>query len=181
MTPDVGDILQHMKIAIFSDTHDDFPRIDTAIALAKERVTDRIMIHCGDVCAPVTLGYIAEQWSGEVHYCLGNVDGAPFVMRDRFGEDSHIHHHGQVAGELNIGGRSIAFQHYPKLARALAHTGDYDAVFYGHNHKQWQETVRHHNGDTLLCNPGNLCNILHEAGFGVYDTESNSVELLQLK
>ncbi len=169
-----------MKIAIVSDTHDDFPRINAAIARARELVTEPVLIHCGDVCAPVTLGYIAEQWDGDVHYCLGNVDGDPFVMFQKHGDNPRIYHHGRVAGELDIGGRRIAFQHYPKLGHALACTGDYDAVFYGHNHKQQQETITHRSGETLLCNPGNLCNILHEPGFAVYDTGRNTVELFDI-
>ncbi len=165
-----------MKIAVFSDTHDNFELIHTAIGRIKE-LNAELLIHCGDVCAPVTLGEIAEKWGKELHYCFGNVDGDRFLMHKLNADNPRIHHHGEELGFLEVGGRKIAFQHYPKIAHALAVSSEYDAVFYGHDHKKHAE----YKGETLLANPGNLCNIKHPPSFGIYETEDNSIEHFDLE
>lgn len=155
-----------MKIAIFSDTHDNWHYTKIACQRAREAECE-VLIHCGDICAPVTLGYLKEQWGRPLHYCFGNVDGDRFLMLKNFVDDPLIYHHGEVKGEVELGGRVIAFQHYPEIARALATSGRYDAVFYGHDHQKHQEKV----AATLLANPGNLCGIKAPPSFGIYQTE----------
>jgi predicted phosphodiesterase len=46
--------------------------------------------------------------------------------------------HGELT-ELELGGRKIAVNHYPHIARRLAESRDYDAVFYGHDHTAYVE------------------------------------------
>ncbi len=157
-----------MKIVVFSDTHDHWEYIEVACKKANS-LGAQIMIHCGDVCAPSTLGYLLEQWGKEIHYCFGNVDGDRFLMMQKFGNEPLIHHHGEALGEVELGGKKIAFQHYPEIARALASEEKYDAVFYGHDHKKNIEKV----GDTILANPGNLANIKAPPSFAIYNTEDN--------
>ncbi len=165
-----------MKIAIFSDTHDHWDNIKQACRLANEAGAE-LMIHCGDICAPITLGELRDNWQKEIHYCFGNVDGDRFLMIKNWGSDPLIHHYGEVLGELEKGGRRIAFQHYPQVARPLAESGRYDAVFYGHDHYRHQEQI----GDTLLANPGNLCGIKAPPSFAVYETEDNTLRHLALE
>jgi len=165
-----------MKIAIFSDTHDNWQRIKEACQLAKQNGA-KLLIHCGDICAPITLDYLAKLWSNDIHYVLGNVDGDPFLMLKNNLKNKKIHHHGAVLGELQIDKRYIAFQHYPELAQGLASSGKYDAVFYGHTHIKNQSIV----GKTLLVNPGNLCDIKNPPSFAIYETKTNTIEFINLK
>ena len=45
-----------------------------------------------------------------------------------------MHVHGELfAGGL--GGRRVAANHYPQLAAGLAASGDFDLVFFGHDHR----------------------------------------------
>jgi hypothetical protein len=164
-----------MKIAIFSDTHDNLENIKRALEIVKEDEID-ILIHCGDICAPYTLLFLGENFKGEIHYCFGNVDGDRFLMLQETKDNPKIHHHGQVLGELEINKRKIAFQHYPQIARVLAKTQKYDAVFYGHDHKKHQEKIK----KTLLVNPGNLCNIKYPPSFAIYHLKSNKIEFINL-
>lgn len=169
-----------MKVAVFSDTHDHWPNIKKACRIAKKK-NALLLVHCGDVCAPITLRQLAESWQGEIHYCFGNVDGDRFLMVTKTKDLPKIHHHGEVLGELNLADRRIAFQHYPELARALACSGKYDAVFYGHDHLKHTEFIKQADGrDVLLANPGNLCGIKAPPSFGIYDTQTNSIKIYDL-
>ncbi len=166
-----------MKIAIISDSHDHWPALDRVC----QYLTDQDiapLIHCGDVCAPLTLGHLSDQYNGQIHLVLGNVDGDPFLMATRFGDRPNLQLHGAERAELELGGRTIALQHYPSLARALATTGAYDAVFYGHDHQHHQEHIAADGRSVLLANPGTLSAMGKPQTFMLYDTETNEVELL---
>ncbi len=158
-----------MKIAIISDTHDSLVNIKRALDIAVEKKCN-VLIHCGDICSPETLAYIVGHWRGELHYCLGNMDSADFAsIGDTMGE--RVHFHGEGVSEVDVGGRRIAFQHYPEIARGSASSDLYDAVFYGHTHKRHSEYI----GETLLANPGNVCGVIESPGFAVYRTDENDL------
>ena len=165
-----------MKIAIISDTHDNIANIKKALDYINgQKITE--LIHCGDVCAPITMVEIAEQFKGNINLCIGNVDGDPFRMLQRVqdGKAPNVTIHQEV-GEFTIDGKKIAINHYPKIAKALAKTGDYDLVFYGHNHKPWVEKI----GKTQLVNPGNVANIINAPTLAIYDTVTDNLELIKL-
>ena len=77
--------------------------------------------------------------------------------------------HGQWAA-LEIDGVRIAMNHYPELAQALALSGQYDLVCYGHNHLQNWEQV----GNCQLVNPGEIMGRLGAPSWGLFDTESRT-------
>ena len=165
-----------MKIAIISDTHDNMANIKKALDyINDQKITE--LIHCGDVCAPITMVEIAEQFKGNINLCIGNVDGDPFRMLQRVqdGKAANVTIHQEV-GEFAIDGKKIAINHYPKIGEALAKTGDYDLVFYGHDHKPWVKKI----GKTQLVNPGNVANIINAPTFAIYDTKTDNLELVKL-
>lgn len=166
-----------MQIAIISDTHDNWPTLDRVCAFLNDRGVTTL-VHCGDMCAPLTLGHLLEQFAGEIHSVLGNVDGDPFLMATRFSRPN-LHQHGAERAELSFGERSVAVQHYPSLARGLATTGAYDAVFYGHDHTQHVERLQAGGRDVLLANPGTLSAMGKPQTFLLYDTDGNDVEVLE--
>ena len=197
-----------MQIGIISDTHDNWPTLDRVCAYLTDNQISTL-IHCGDMCAPLTLGHLLQGYGGEVHTVLGNVDGDPFLMATRFGRDN-LHQHGAERAELELGGRNIAVQHYPGLARGLASSGAYDAVFYGHDHTLHQERL-HVDGrasagrasagrksadrksadrksadrksagrEVLLANPGTLSAMGKAQTFLIYDTESNELTTIEV-
>lgn len=170
-----------MKVGIVSDTHDNWPHIKKACNyFNKENIN--ILIHCGDLCAPVTLRKcLAVEFKGQIHIIKGNVDGDQYLNYKRAEEFDNVSLYHEEIGEFEIDAKKIAIQHYPKLARGLAFTGDYDAVFYGHNHKKSQEYIKVEGKEVLLANPGNLCDIIEPASFGIYNTESNTLEIIDIK
>lgn len=166
-----------MKIAIISDTHDNVTNIQKAILWMKKNKISQI-IHCGDICAPSVLKEIANLFGKKIHVVFGNVDGDQFTIGKEIGDGTlkNVILRGDL-GEIKIGNKNIAFTHKPYFARALAGTGKYDLVFYGHTHKPFEEKV----GNCELVNPGTLAGIFYKATFAVYDTKTNTLALKVLE
>lgn len=162
-----------MKIAIISDTHDNVPRIDQMLEYVK-KTGIKTMIHCGDVCAPSVLRYLGERFNGQIYLCLGNVDGDHDMMNKIANEKLKNIKIYEDFGEIEIDDKKIAFIHRPEQAKILAETKKYDHVFYGHNHKPWEETI----GNTKLINPGTLAGLFNKSSFAILDTETDKLELI---
>jgi len=162
-----------MRIAIVSDTHDHLPNFKRALDWIK-KAKIKLVLHCGDVCAPAVLKEAAKDFSGKIHLVFGNVDGDRFLMAKQVYEKEigNVILHGEWA-ELKVDNKKIALTHRPKFARGLATTQEYALVFYGHTHKPWEEKI----GKCRLVNPGNLAGLFYKATFAVYDTKTNKLEL----
>ena len=162
-----------MKIAIVSDSHDNVPNIDKMLAYCqKEKIA--VMLHCGDVCAPSVLKYLVENFKGEIYLVYGNVDGDREKMEEFGGQLNNIHILGDEGSpKIKNLGLKIGLVHYPERAKAMAKEGKYDFVFYGHNHRPWEETI----GKSKLVNPGTLGGLFQKATFAVYDTVDDKLEL----
>ena len=164
------------------------------------------VIHCGDICAPaVVKNLLGPKLRCPVHLIFGNVadrERLAEVVKDF----EHVILHGD-RGELEfevtktqktqkyrkhentppVAGQAentktqnkvrIAFVHYPDKAKELARTGKYDLVFYGHNHRPWDEMV----GNCRVLNPGTLAGMFQKATFAVYETETGKAELILLE
>lgn len=164
-----------MKIAIVSDSHDNLPNIYKALEYIKKAGINTI-IHCGDVCAPSVLEEFAKNFSGKIYIACGNVDGD----REGFKRVAKKYAHCTIfenAGNVHFGIKNIGFVHYPDIAKKMSLGGDYDAMFYGHNHTPWEETL----GKTKLLNPGTLAGLFQKATFAVYDIDSGKSELILLE
>ena len=71
--------------------------------------------------------------------------------------------------------KRIFLTHYPMLAKPMAKSWDFDAVFYGHDHKYNIDKI----GDCFIVNPGEVS--AHKFGkcsFALYDTITNTVEII---
>ena len=163
-----------MKIAIISDSHDNLANIEKLVDyLKKEKI--KIILHCGDVCAPMILTEIMKKFSGKMHLVFGNVDGDQFRMTQISSKNNQLKIWGEV-GEIEINKKKIAFVHFPQFAEALAVSEKYDLVFYGHTHKPGYKKI----GKTELINPGNLAGLYYQASFAVYDFKNNKLKLIIL-
>lgn len=161
-----------MKIAIISDTHDNLANLKKALSwINKEKINT--LLHCGDVCSPVALKELMDNFSGKVHLVFGNVDGDQFRMTQLIQEyPSRLKVWGEL-GEIRIDNKNISFCHFPEFARALASTGKYDLVFHGHTHKPWEEKI----SNSKVVNPGELAGMFNKATFAVYDAKDDKLEL----
>ncbi len=144
-----------MKVCIVSDSHDNRELLKEAGADAHARGAEAIL-HCGDLVAPSTLSVLLE-FKIPIHVINGNNTGDMHTMyRMASKPDNHIHFYGQDA-DIRLGGRKIFIVHYPHYAEAMATTGDWDLVCYGHNHKTSITSVANIKGKTtLLINPGTV-------------------------
>jgi len=162
-----------MKLAIVSDSHDNIPNIDKMLAYVKNEGI-KVMLHLGDVCAPSVLEYLAEKFLGEIYLVFGNVDGDREKMQELSKYFKNIHLLGEEGQpeikDLNL---KIGMVHYPVRAKKMAASGSYSVVFYGHDHKPWEETIN----QAKIINPGTLAGLFALATFAVYDTDVNKAEL----
>ncbi|MCD6367826.1 MAG: metallophosphoesterase family protein, partial [Candidatus Aenigmarchaeota archaeon] len=83
--------------------------------------------------------------------------------------------HGKM-GNIEIEGRKLIFVHDPIFAKGMASLNLYDAVFYGHTHEAKVEKL----GNTLLANPGEVMGLKGKITFGVYDVESNKIDIKEV-
>ena len=161
-----------MRIAVLSDIHDNIWTLKSLLAGLQADV----LLFCGDFCAPFTLVQIAEGFSGPVHVVFGNNDGDKLLLSQVAGRFPHVTLHGNMA-ELELDGCRVAVIHYPQMGHALAKSGDYDLVCYGHNHKSTVEQV----GSTMVVNPGEVMGRLGRSTYAVYDTATGQVAILEIK
>lgn len=144
-----------MIVCIVSDSHDNRRLLGSAVADAKAHGAQAVL-HCGDVVAPSTLN-VLKPIGLPVHVIHGNNMGDLVSMcKLAHKPDSFISFHGADAG-IELAGRKIFLVHFPHYAHAMACTGDWDLVCYGHDHKaeiRHQSTVT--GSETLLINPGTV-------------------------
>ena len=166
-----------MRIAVISDIHDHVWNLAATLEAARDA---DVLVCCGDLCSPFIVHQIGRGFSGPVHVVFGNNDGDLFRIAANARKYENIHLHGEFfRGEL--GGKRVAMNHYDHIARAIAASGEFDLVCYGHNHVHDVRRV----GRTLAVNPGSVMGATFAADgsrtdvpatFVVFDTESGEVE-----
>ncbi len=164
-----------MIIAVMSDIHDNIWNLEDALTQARAAGAEAL-IFCGDFCAPFTLTQLAQEFGGPVHCVFGNNDGDPRLLVQNALAAGNVTLHGQYA-ELILGGRRIAVNHYPEIARRIAETAQFDLVCYGHNHLARVERI----GQTILANPGEVMGRFGAPSFGLYDTLLHDFTLQPVK
>ncbi len=162
-----------MRLAVVSDIHDQIWKL--AAALDAVRSADALLC-LGDLCSPFVVHQLGRGFPGPIHILFGNNDGDPFRITMNARNYKHIRIHAEfLKGEF--GARKVAAVHYDNIGRALAASGEFDLVTFGHNHVY--EVGRA--GRTLLVNPGPImgCAFAPDgtpravpSSYVVYDTES---------
>ena len=161
-----------MKIVICSDIHDNIWMLAKALQGMAEADA---LLFLGDFCAPFTLVQMAEGFAGPIHVVWGNNDGDKWLLTKQAQRFEQVVLHGELA-EFELAGKRLALNHYPDIARSLAHSGRYDLVCYGHDHLAHDEVV----GSTRLFNPGELMGRLGPSTYALYDLATDAVERVEL-
>lgn len=163
-----------MKIAIISDIHNNDVNLKKVLNYCVQNSIDKI-ICCGDLADMETLDILNDNFSGDIFFTFGNMDN-DHLRKHEFSEKyKHIFIFRKF-GETEIDGKQVAFIHFPREAKALAETGQYDFVFYGHTHKPWTEKIGH----CTLLNPGNVTGDFYPPTFAIWNTENNNFELKRI-
>jgi len=161
-----------MKIGIISDTHENMPKIRAAVELFNREKVE-VVLHGGDIISPIT----AKEFSAlnaPFIGVFGNNDGDKLFLTERYKTIGKIH---SKRYEGEFGGKSLLLIHEPDMLDALAISGVYDIIVYGHTHRS--EISRR--GDTLVINPGEGCGwITGKATAAILDTDTMEAELREL-
>jgi len=162
-----------MKAAIIADIHENYHNLTLFLLEMRKNPVDRIFF-LGDFCN-AGLALTLAEFEIPVHGVWGNNDGdRAGVMRVAHREGSRLTMAADCFDTVEWGGKRIFLTHYPQLGAAAAASGEFQAVFYGHNHRQHRERV----GDCLLANPGELsAHKTGTAGYALYDTDTNDCSL----
>jgi uncharacterized protein len=159
-----------MLIGIISDTHDNLPVIRRAVEIFNERKVGHV-IHAGDFTSPFTfraLKHLVCDFTG----IYGNNDGERVLLQKLS--------HARIFTQpyiLELADRKIVIMHEHQVVDALADSGHFDLVIYGHTHEPDIRT----RGNTLIVNPGELSGWLYGTStIAVADLATLSAELIEL-
>jgi putative phosphoesterase len=159
-----------MLIGVISDTHDNIDRIKQAIMIFNEKGVS-LVVHAGDITSPFSL-IPFEELKADFVGIFGNNDGDKVLLHNRSGGRIHPQPH-----IFEVDGKKIVLIHEHHIVEALASSGHYDIVIYGHTHKA---RVEKKNG-TLIVNPGEAGHWLYgKATIALLDTEKMDAEIIPL-
>jgi len=166
-----------MKIAIISDIHENFHNLILALQEMERHNIEQI-ICLGDLMNSGVAKLLATQ-SIPVFMIWGNNDGEKVeISLASKKENSALKVSTKMYDFLEFDGKKIFISHYEDLAFPMAKSGEFDAVFYGHNHLVKKEKVN----NCWVVNPGEIsAGKTKKATFCIYDTMVNEVEIIGLK
>jgi putative phosphoesterase len=159
-----------MIAGILSDTHDNMDRIRQAVALFHERGVEHV-IHAGDFTSPFTFRILKQLTCGFTGI-FGNNDGDKLLLHKR--SEGRVF---QQPHTFELDGRKIVLIHEHHVVEALADSGHYDIVIYGHTHKADIRKA----GNTLIVNPGEAGSWLYgKSTVAIADLSSMTAEIITL-
>lgn len=163
-----------MKLAIMSDSHDRWERLEQAIVLANEAGCE-VLLFAGDLISPPGIA-VLQQFSGLVKFVWGNNEGERVGMTRMFDQSENMELCGDIyEGELD--GTKIFMNHYPRAAELAAQSGQFNLAIHGHTHEYREEKI----GKCWLLNPGEIQGYRTESStFAIFDTEKNTIEKVEL-
>lgn len=164
---------QSCLIAVISDIHDNWANLDKTMEVLKNMPNISQLILCGDVCAPITLKKIVETLKDKkIHLVYGNVDGDHKNMEEIEKKQNNLKIYG-LEGKTEICGKKIGFTHFKNKAKKMVEKNNFNVIFYGHNHKPWEEKIK----KTILLNPGELTGFFGKSTFAIYDLNKMQAKL----
>ena len=166
----------HVRIGILSDTHDNLPTVDRAVARLAA-LSPGLVLHAGDFVSPFVIPRLAALPCPCIGV-FGNNDGDRGLLAAKARESGKVEIRGSFMARL-IDGRSVALLHghEPGALEETAGAGIFDAVIHGHTHRP--SILRE--GRTIVVNPGEACGYLTGRGtVAVLDTGTMEAEILDL-
>ena len=159
-----------MLIGIMSDTHDNLDNIRKAVTLFNDRNVSQVL-HAGDFVAPFTFR-VLKDLNAAFTGIFGNNDGEVYFLNQMS--------QGRIFNQphnINLDGKKLVMIHEHFLVDALADSGHYDIIVYGHTHKPLVEKK----GKALVVNPGECGSWLYgKATVAVLDTVKMDAEIVEL-
>lgn len=170
-----------MLVGVMSDSHDNIENVVKTAKLFKEKNVG-LVIHLGDIVSPFTLARLASELGGVmIEAVFGNNCGEkPLLIKvaENFGAKI-----GDPPRVIEVGGRRLLLLHGSgdssitvELAEALAASGRWDGVLYGHTHKA---DYRYFQG-RLLLNPGEVAGVFNDPTVAIVDLETLKAKIYEL-
>ncbi|WP_048816653.1 metallophosphoesterase [Caldisphaera lagunensis] len=171
-----------MILGVISDTHDNLINLNKIINEMKKYNVD-MLIHLGDFVSPFTLKKIGEELNNiKIYAVYGNNDGDKLYLKKIANEykivleeqplilkiDEHklFIFHGYNSSEETV-----------EIAKSIAKSKIYSAVFFGHTHKPYLDFI---NG-ILILNPGDASGILNRPTFALIKYPSFSPKIIYME
>ena len=159
-----------MLIGIISDTHDNLIPTKKAVELFNNRKVEYV-IHAGDYTSPFTLKLFKELNCKYVGI-FGNNDGDKLLLLER--SEGNIHNQPYI---FSLNNKKIIVLHEHHVVDALADSGHFDLVIYGHTHKPDIRKVK----NTLVINPGEAGTCLYgKSTVALADLNNMKAEIIEL-
>ncbi|MEM1988844.1 MAG: metallophosphoesterase [Candidatus Woesearchaeota archaeon] len=164
-----------MKIAIFSDSHDNVKLIEKALEICKQEDIKTIL-HCGDLVAPATINF----FNGfKVYFVRGNCDGDLINIKKNLEAIGGIFLNDFAVIELE--NRKIAMYHGNNPAILFAAMKlDVDVICYGHTHESKIEKFEQNGKEKLIINPGSFYNSKIKHSFAILDLKNLEAKIIEL-
>ncbi len=163
-----------VKIGLFSDSHDHLTNLRRAVQVFNEEGV-AYALHAGDFVAPFVANEL-QKLNCPLLGVFGNNDGERLGLQARFkgfGAEIKVQ-----PAFIELGGKRFVLVHEHEVVDALAKSGLFDVVVYGHTHKL---DLRREDNGTLIVNPGEVCGWLSgKATVAVLDTETMEVRWVDL-
>ncbi len=158
-------------IGIMADSHDNKQGVLAAARLFSDRQI-QLLLHAGDYIAPFNAGWMADIGVPMIGV-FGNNDGEKFGLKAKFEPLGPIH---RAPYPFEYSGKRFLMLHEPDEVDALAASGYYDVIIYGHTHE-----VDVREGDTLVINPGETGGwTTGRSTVAILDLDKMSVEIVDL-
>ncbi|MBI5188301.1 MAG: metallophosphoesterase [Nitrospirae bacterium] len=159
-----------MLIGIIADTHDNLIPTKKAIKLFNNKKV-KYVIHAGDFTSPFTLKLFKELNCKYVGI-FGNNDGDKLLLLQR--SEGNIHNQPHI---FTLHHRKIIVIHEHHIIDALADSGHFDLVIYGHTHRPDIRKVK----NTLIVNPGEAGTWLYrKSTVALVDLNKMEAEIIEL-
>ncbi len=160
-----------MKIGIMADSHENMPMIRKAVELFNANGVQYVL-HAGDIISPITVKEFSRLKARFIGV-FGNNDGEKFFLREKFAPFGKIH---EGSHQMELADKKILLKHSQDLVEALAESGAFDLIIYGHTHEL---DIR--KGKTLIINPGETGGWLKgKSTVVILDTETMRPEVFDL-
>jgi len=165
-----------MKIGIFSDSHDNIPKIIDAVNYFNSENVEKVF-HAGDICSPFIAPKAIANLKCPYVGVFGNNDGDYVFLLKKFTEIK-----AEISGQLlrsEIDGKKIFMIHHldEPVIDSIAKGNEFDLIIRGHTH---QPVVRKKE-NTLIINPGETCGYLTgKCTIAILDTNKMDAKIIEI-
>ncbi len=166
-----------MKLGIIADTHDNLDAIREAVGVFNYEGIE-MLIHAGDFVAPFTEKPF-RKLNAPLVGIFGNNDGDKLLLRGKYRE-KEVGEIYEDPYEFNLATKKIIVMHKPKIVDALAASGAYDVVIYGHTHESVIKK-KEDKKEAIVINPGECCGYLTgRKTVAILDLEKGEAKIVEL-